>query len=103
MSIQTKPLSISELQQEITTFMTTISADTSKAVIQNFAVKVTECLLLLAITLSMFFKQHCQIYDCFLFQYHQQSKTMILIASKFPADCLCMVKLLLFYPFKFLR
>ena len=36
---------ISELKQEITTFMRAISADTCKAVIQNFAVRVRECLL----------------------------------------------------------
>ena len=40
-----KPTSISELKQEITTFMRAISADTCKAVIQNFAVRVRECLL----------------------------------------------------------
>ena len=40
-----KPTSISELKQEITMFMRAISADTCKAVIQNFAVRVRECLL----------------------------------------------------------
>ena len=40
-----KPTSISKLKQEITTFMRAISADTCKAVIQNFAVRVRECLL----------------------------------------------------------
>ena len=40
-----KPSSITKLKQEITTFMRAILADTCKKVIQNFAVRIRECLL----------------------------------------------------------